>query len=154
MDPSVSSCMRSVHSAAPLWGCMRNAPGELGANAALHPYPQVPFSFHQKPDFAAYSDFSASCLATAPHSFPREERLYAEQSHVFHHSDWHFPAAEARRRLNPELALSSGEIENSDHNPVDGSGCADEDYGPAGVAAQDTEKKTLKRRKDTAGKRK
>ncbi|XP_069808858.1 homeobox protein MOX-1 [Dendropsophus ebraccatus] len=149
MDPSTSSCMRSSHSGAPLWGCMRNPQGELNAASPLHPYQQVSF-FHQKPDYAPYSDFSASCLATAPHSFPREERLYAEQHHTFHHADWHFPATEARRRLNPELGLSSGEIESSSPNLVDGSGCINEEYGAAGGTSQETEKKNLKRKKDNA----
>ncbi|KAM4623095.1 homeobox protein MOX-1 [Discoglossus pictus] len=150
MDPSASSCMRSSHPAVPLWGCMRNPQGDLGANSTLHPYQQVSFSFHQKADFGAYADYSASCLAAAPHSFPRDERLYADQHHAFHPSDWHFPVAEARRRLNPELALSSGEIENSSPNMVDGSGCINEDYGVTGGATQDTEKKTIKRKKDSA----
>ncbi|XP_075701524.1 homeobox protein MOX-1 [Rhinoderma darwinii] len=149
MDPSASSCMRSSHPGAPLWGCMRNPQGDLTSTSPLHPYQQVSF-FHQKPDYAAYSDFSASCLATAPHSFPREERLYAEQHHTFHHSDWHFPATEARRRLNPELGLSSGEIESSSPNLVDSSGCINEEYGVSGEASQETEKKTQKRKKDIA----
>lgn len=139
MDPSASSCMRS----APLWGCMRNPPGEV--TSPLHPYQQVSF-FQQKADYSAYPDFSAPCLATAPHSFPREE-------HTFHHSDWHLSAAtEARRRLNPELALSSGDMESSSPNLLDGSGCINEEYGgPGATGVRDSDKKAAKRKKDNAG---
>ncbi|KAM5135406.1 homeobox protein MOX-1 [Mantella aurantiaca] len=130
MDPSVSSCMRSAHPSAPLWGCMRSPPGDV------HPYQQVSF-FPQKPDYSAYPDFSAPCLGTAPHSFPRED-------HSFHPSDWHLSATEARRRLNPELALSSGDMDSP--NLLDGSGCISEEYGGAGA----TDKKAAKRKKDNA----
>nr|DBA22415.1 TPA: hypothetical protein GDO54_013444 [Pyxicephalus adspersus] len=111
MDPSASSCMRSAHPTGPLWGCMRNTPGEMNGSSPLLPFQQVSF-FQQKPDYAAYTDFSASCLATAPHSFPREERLYSEQQHPFHHSDWHLSASEAMRRLNPELTSENGDATN------------------------------------------
>ncbi|XP_072269843.1 homeobox protein MOX-1 [Pyxicephalus adspersus] len=138
MDPSASSCMRSAHPTGPLWGCMRNTPGEMNGSSPLLPFQQVSF-FQQKPDYAAYTDFSASCLATAPHSFPREERLYSEQQHPFHHSDWHLSASEAMRRLNPEL--TSGD--QSSPNLLDGSGCTNEEFGP-------TQKKSGKRKKDEA----
>ncbi|KAM9296017.1 homeobox protein MOX-1 [Gastrophryne carolinensis] len=149
MDPSASSCMRNPHSSAPLWGCMRNPQGELSSGSPLHPYQQVPF-FHQKPDYAPYSDFSSACLATAPHAFPREERLYAEQQHTFQHVDWLFPATEARRRLNPELAPSTRDMEGGGGATLaDDSGCLAEEYGgTGGTAAQDTEKKPIKRKKE------
>ncbi|XP_069093878.1 homeobox protein MOX-1 [Pleurodeles waltl] len=150
MDPMGSSCMRGPHSSAPLWGCMRNPHTDVGGTTGLHPYQQTPFSFHQKPDFAAYSDFSASCLATAPHSYPREERVYTDQhpAAAFHHADWHFSAAEARRRLNPGLALGSGEMENNNPNLVDASGCLSDEYGALGASPTDTEKKSTKRKKE------
>ncbi|XP_018427551.1 PREDICTED: homeobox protein MOX-1 [Nanorana parkeri] len=135
MDPSASSCMRS----APLWGRMRNPQGDV--SSSLHPYQQVPPFFPQKPDYNSYPDFSASCLATAPHSFPREERLYPE--HPFHHSDWHLSATEARRRLNPEL--SSGDMDSSSPNLLDGSGCPSEEYGGTGGPG----KKASKRKKES-----
>ncbi|XP_032628689.1 homeobox protein MOX-1 [Chelonoidis abingdonii] len=150
MDPSVSSCMRSPRPTTPLWGCLRNAHSEFSTAAGVHHYPQAPFSFHQKPDFAAYSDFSASCLATAPHSFPREERMFAEQHPSFQHSDWHFAASEARRRLNPGLALGSGELESSSSNLVAAAGGMNEDYGVPGNTTNETEKKSSKRKKEAS----
>nr|XP_033774914.1 homeobox protein MOX-1 [Geotrypetes seraphini] len=118
MDPSASSCMRG----APLWGCMRTPPAET---VAPH-YPQPPFPFHQKADFAAYPDFSASCLAAAPHPFPREE----QHPPPFPHPDWHFPAA------NPSPSL------------LDASGCLAGEYGVPGSITTETEKKGAKRKKE------
>uniref|UniRef100_A0A8D0GIZ0 Homeobox protein MOX-1 n=1 Tax=Sphenodon punctatus TaxID=8508 RepID=A0A8D0GIZ0_SPHPU len=149
MDPSISSCMRSPRPTAPLWGCLRNPHTEI-STTGLHPYPQVPFSFHQKPDFATYSDFSASCLATAPHSFPREEHAFPEHHPSFQHPEWHFAASEARRRLNPGPALGSGELEGSSPNLVDATGGASEGYGVPGNTANETEKKSSKRKKENA----
>ncbi|XP_073464323.1 homeobox protein MOX-1 [Aquarana catesbeiana] len=110
MDPSSSSCMRS----APSWGCMRGPQGEL--SSPLLPYQQLSF-FPQKPDYTSYPDFSAPCLATAPHTYPE---------HTYLPTDW---SSEARRRLNPEMALGSGDLDSSSPNLIDGSGCIDEDYG-------------------------
>ncbi|XP_029429788.1 homeobox protein MOX-1 [Rhinatrema bivittatum] len=147
MDPSGSSCMRGAPASSPLWGCMRTPHTEA---PAPH-YPQPPFLFHQKPDFAAYPDFSASCLAAAPHTFPREERAFAEQPSPFHPPDWHhFPASEARRHVNQSgLNLHAGERENPSPSLLDTSGCLSEDYGVLGSVTNETEKKGAKRKKET-----
>ncbi|XP_030077376.1 homeobox protein MOX-1 [Microcaecilia unicolor] len=130
MDPSASSCMRGTQASAPLWGCMRTPHAEPAAPQ----YQQPPFPFHQKPDFAPYPDFSASCLAAAPHTFPRQERPFAEQHPPFHLPDWHF--------LNPTgLTLGTGERERL---------AEAEDYGVPGSITNETEKKGAKRKKETA----
>nr|XP_006125844.1 homeobox protein MOX-1 [Pelodiscus sinensis] len=149
MNPSGSSCMRSPCPTPPLWGCLRNAHSDISPGAGAHHYSQAPFSFHQKPDFAAYSDFSASCLATAPHSFPREERMFAEHP-SFQHSDWHFAASEARKRLNPGVALGARELESGSPNLVAAAGGVNEDYGVTGTTTNETEKKSSKRKKETS----
>ncbi|XP_068118857.1 homeobox protein MOX-1 [Hyperolius riggenbachi] len=146
MDPSASSCMRNT--SGPIWGCVRNPQGDLTAATPLHPYQQMSL-FHQKPDYASYPDFSASCLATAPHSFPREERLYVDQNPTFHPSDWHFSATEARLR-NPELGLNSEEVESNSPNLGHGSGCSSKDYAVTGGASQEPGKKSSKQKKEVA----
>ncbi|NXH88884.1 MEOX1 protein, partial [Edolisoma coerulescens] len=147
MDPSSSSCMRSPQPPTPLWGCVRSSHADLATAPGLSHYPAAPFSFQQKPDFAAYSDFSASCLVTAPHSFPREERALVEQHPSFQRSDWHLAATEARRGINPGLALASGEAEGSSPSLVSAAVGVDEDDE---APANDTEKKPSKRKKESS----
>ncbi|NXP41943.1 MEOX1 protein, partial [Leiothrix lutea] len=143
MDPSSSSCMRSPQPPALLWGCVRSSPSDLSTAPGLSHYPAAPFSFQQKADFAAYSDFSASCLVTAPHSFPQQEQHPAFQS-----SDWHLAATEARRGINPGLALASGESESSSPSLVSVA-VDEEDEAPANPAS-DCEKKPCKRKKESS----
>ncbi|XP_013056363.2 homeobox protein MOX-1 [Anser cygnoides] len=145
MDPTISSCMRGPQAPAPLWGCLRSTRADVPTAAGLSHYPPAPFSFHQKSDFAAYSDFSASCLVTAPQSFPPEE-----QHPSFHHPDWHQAASEARRRLNPGLALASGESEGGSPNLVSAAMGMNEEYEAPVSAAIETEKKTSKRKKENS----
>ncbi|NWR45206.1 MEOX1 protein, partial [Regulus satrapa] len=147
MDPSSSSCMRSPQPPTLLWGCARSSHAELAAPGLSH-YPAAPFSFQQKADFAAYSDFSASCLVTAPHSFPQEERALLEQHPSFQRPDWHLAATEARRGTNPALALASGESEGS--SPSLGSVAVDEDDEAPANPASDSEKKPSKRKKESS----
>ncbi|XP_044529369.1 homeobox protein MOX-1 isoform X2 [Gracilinanus agilis] len=152
MDSAANSCMRGPHSPAPLWGCLRSPHSEVGGPMALPHYPPAPFSFHQKPDFPTYPDFSASCLATAPHSLPREERLLADQHPAFPQPpDWHFPGSESRRRLTPGPTLSSGEVGESSPGLMDAVGSLGEDYGVPGTIANETEKKSAKRKKENSG---
>ncbi|KAK2507484.1 hypothetical protein MC885_002747 [Smutsia gigantea] len=132
MDPVASSCMRSPHPPAPVWGCLRNPHSEGSGASGLPHCPPTPFSFHQKPDFPAtaatvtYPDFSASCLAAAPHSLPREERIFTERHPAFPQPpDWHFPVSEARRRLNPGPAGGSREMGASSPGLVDATGGPD-----------------------------
>ncbi|XP_040473537.1 homeobox protein MOX-1 [Falco naumanni] len=150
MDPPSSSCMRSPQPPAPLWGCLRSTPTDVPAAPGLNHYPPAPFSFHQKSDFATYSDFSPSCLLTALHSFPQEERALGEQHPSFQHPDWHFAATEARRRLNPGLALGSGEAEGSSPNLVSAVVGMDEDDEVPVNATNGTEKKSSKRKKENS----
>ncbi|XP_009646545.1 homeobox protein MOX-1 [Egretta garzetta] len=150
MDPTSSSCMRSPQPPAALWGCLRSTHADVTTASSLNHYPPAPFSFHQKSDFAPYSDFSTSCLATAPHSFPREERAFVEQHPSFQHSDWHFAATEARRRLNPGLALGSGESEGSSPNLVSAAAGMNEDDEVPGNTTNETEKKSTERKKENS----
>ncbi|NWY20515.1 MEOX1 protein, partial [Aphelocoma coerulescens] len=150
MDPSSSSCMRSPQPPTPLWGCMRSSHPDLTPAPGLSHYPAAPFSFQQKPDFAAYSDFSASCLVTAPHSFPREERALVEQHPSFQHPDWHLAATEARRGINPGLALASGESEGSSPSLVSAAVGVDEDDEAPANPTNDTGKKPSKRKKESS----
>ncbi|XP_068852729.1 homeobox protein MOX-1 [Aphelocoma coerulescens] len=150
MDPSSSSCMRSPQPPTPLWGCMRSSHLDLTPAPGLSHYPAAPFSFQQKPDFAAYSDFSASCLVTAPHSFPREERALVEQHPSFQHPDWHLAATEARRGINPGLALASGESEGSSPSLVSAAVGVDEDDEAPANPTNDTGKKPSKRKKESS----
>ncbi|XP_004707259.1 homeobox protein MOX-1 [Echinops telfairi] len=151
MDPVASSCMRSPHPPAPVWSCLRNPHSEGNGTLGLPHYPPTPFSFHQKPDFppaatAAYPDFSASCLAATPHSLPLEGRGFAEQHPAFPQPpDWHFPVSEARRRLTPGPAGGSGEMVDALGGPCD------DDYEVLGNAANETEKKSSRRKKESSG---
>ncbi|KAM8795371.1 homeobox protein MOX-1 [Eudromia elegans] len=103
MEPPSSSCMRSAPAPAPLWGCPRGARADDATPAAGVSTPG-PFSFHAKPDFAPYCDFAASCLAAAPHGFPREQPSEQEQRPAAQRAAWHPAAPEAARRLQPPLA--------------------------------------------------
>ncbi|NXS20306.1 MEOX1 protein, partial [Mystacornis crossleyi] len=150
MDPSSSSCMRSPQPPTPLWGCMRSSHADLSSAPGLSHYPAAPFSFQQKPDFAAYSDFSASCLVTAPHSFPREERALGEQHPSFQRSDWHLAATEARRGINPGLALASGEAEGSSPSLASAAVGVDEDEEAPANPTSGTEKKPSRRKKESS----
>ncbi|NXO15060.1 MEOX1 protein, partial [Oriolus oriolus] len=150
MDPSSSSCMRSPQPPTPLWGCVRSSHTDLTTAPGLSHYPAAPFSFQQKPDFAAYSDFSASCLVTAPHSYPREERALVERHPSFQRSDWHLTATEARRGINPGLALASGESEGSSPSLVSAAVGVDEDDEAPANPTNDTEKKPPRRKKESS----
>lgn len=149
MDPTSSSCMRSPQPPAPLWGCLRSIHADVTTAPGLSHYPPAPFSFHQKSDFADYSDFSTSCLVTAPHSFPREEQAFVEQHPSFQHSDWHFAATEARRQLNP--GLGSGESEGSSPDLVSAAAGMNEENEVPVNTTNETEKKTSKRKKENSG---
>ncbi|NWV31960.1 MEOX1 protein, partial [Grantiella picta] len=150
MEPSSSSCMRSSQPPPALWGCMRSTPGDVSTAPGLSHYPAAPFSFQQKAEFAAYSDFSASCLVTAPHSFPREERAFVEQHPSFQGSEWHLAAAEARRGLTSALALASGESEDSSPKPLSAAVGVDEDDEVPANATNGAEKKPSKRKKESS----
>ncbi|XP_057270147.1 homeobox protein MOX-1 [Pezoporus wallicus] len=148
MDPTSSSCMRAPQPPAPLWGCLRSTHMDVTPASGLNHYPPASFSFHQKSDFAAYPDFATSCLVTAPHSFPQEERTFVEQHPSFQHSDWHFAATEARRRLKPGLA--SGESEGSSPNVVSAAvGMSEDDEVPVNTT-NETENKASKRKKENS----
>ncbi|XP_048340664.1 homeobox protein MOX-1-like [Sphaerodactylus townsendi] len=155
MEPPASSCMRnSQPTSTMLWECLRNHHPEAGP-AGPQLYPQAPFSFHPKSDFGAYADFSTSCLATAPQSLPREDRVFDEHHPSFHHSTWHFTTSEGRRRLPAELALGSGEPENGSPRLVDSAVATREDYGLARNTTREVEKKSCRRKKgNSACKRK
>ncbi|XP_028674634.1 homeobox protein MOX-1 [Erpetoichthys calabaricus] len=144
MDQSAGSCMRSSHPGTPLWGCMRNPP------PAIPSYQQSPFSFHQKPEFLAYTDFSPSCLVSAPHSFPREERLYVEQHPGFQRPDWQFSPNRQDSGLPPVMV--NGDMETSGASapvarPV---GCLDGGYTTHRLAAAESEKKPTRRKRELA----
>lgn len=112
---------------------MRGPQGELSSPLLPYHHQQLSF-FPQKPDYtSSYPDFSAPCLATAPHTYPE---------HTYLPTDW---SSEVRRRLNPEMALGSGDLDSSSPNLIDGSGCIDEeeDYGGP--------KKGAKRKKESQG---
>ncbi|NWH37242.1 MEOX1 protein, partial [Chloropsis hardwickii] len=144
MDPSSSSCMRSPQPPSLLWGCVRSSHADLSTAAGLSHYPAAPFSFQHKPDFAAYSDFSASCLVTAPHSFPQEQHPSLQRP------DWHLAAPEATGAGNPGLALASGEAEGSSPSLVSVAlGAGEDDEAPANPAS-DSEKKPSKRKKESS----
>ncbi|XP_055982812.1 homeobox protein MOX-1 isoform X1 [Sorex fumeus] len=152
MDPMASSCMRSAHPPAPVWGCLRNPHVEGGGTSGLPHYPPTPFSFHQKPDFpaaatAAYPDFSASCLAATPHSLPQEEHLFAEQHPAF---PQHFPVSEAPRKLPPGPTGGSRDMGASSPSLVDAMGAAGEDYEGPGSTSSETEKKATRRKKESS----
>ncbi|XP_039553239.1 homeobox protein MOX-1 [Passer montanus] len=144
MDPSSSSCMRSPQPPTLLWGCVRSSHSDLSTAPGLSHYPAAPFSFQQKADFAAYSDFSASCLVPAPHGFPQE------QQPSFQHPEWHLAAPEATRGANPGLALASGESEGSSTSLVSVA-VDEEDEAPANPTS-DSEKKPSRRKKESSEK--
>ncbi|XP_006000831.1 homeobox protein MOX-1 [Latimeria chalumnae] len=145
MDHPASSCMRNTHSTSQFWGCMRNPHAELTA-PGLHHYQQNAFSFHQKPDFSSCSEFSSTCLATPPHSYPRDSRIYAEQHPSFQHPDWHFSSLEARSRQNSGLSTNLTELESISPNINEG-------YSVQGnTTASETEKKAVKRKRDISEK--
>ncbi|NXL82699.1 MEOX1 protein, partial [Leptocoma aspasia] len=151
MDPSSSSnCMHSPQPPSLLWGCVRSSHTDLPTAPGLSHYPAAPFSFQQKADFAAYSDFSASCLVTAPHSFPQEERALVEQQPSFQQPGWHLAAAEARRGGNPGLALASGESEGSSPSLVSVAVGVDGDEEAPANPTSDSEKKPSKRKKESS----
>ncbi|XP_061444996.1 homeobox protein MOX-1 isoform X2 [Rhineura floridana] len=153
MDPpAASSCMRNSHPTTALWGCLRNHHAEAGGTVGPHHYPQAPFSFHHKPDFGIYSDFSTSCPAAALQSLPRDERAFEGNHPSFQPSAWHFAASEGRRRLAAELALGSGEPENrGSPHLMDAAIGTSEDYVLAVNVVSETEKKTSRRKKGNAG---
>ncbi|KAG5854885.1 hypothetical protein ANANG_G00042560 [Anguilla anguilla] len=153
MDQPASSCMRSAHPGSSIWGCMRNPHAGVPATG-LQAYQQGPFSLHQKPEFLAYTDFPASCLVSAPHGYPRDERLYGEPHAGFQRADWQFPACEPaagagalrggrRRGGGGEMDSAGGDRV---HGPV--SGCLEGEFAPHSLAPAETEKKTSKRKRD------
>uniref|UniRef100_A0A8D2J3I8 Homeobox protein MOX-1 n=1 Tax=Varanus komodoensis TaxID=61221 RepID=A0A8D2J3I8_VARKO len=150
-SPAASSCMRNPHPTTALWGCLRNHYAESGGTVGPHHYPQAPFAFHHKPDFAAYSDFSTSCLAAAPQSLPRDEQAFEEHQHSFQRQlpAWPFTTSEGRRRLPADLALGLGQPDSSSPNVVDNG--MSEDYIQAGNAVSEAEKKTSRRKRGNAG---
>ncbi|XP_053119465.1 homeobox protein MOX-1 [Hemicordylus capensis] len=152
MEPPASSCMRSSHlPTTALWGCLRNHHhAEAGGATGPHQYPQAPFSFHHKPDFGVYSDFSTSCLAAAPQSLPRDERASDEHHPSFQHPAWHFTASEGRRQLPAELTLGSGETERGSPSLVDAAVGTGEGYILAGDVASETQKKSSRRKRGNA----
>ncbi|KAM9369011.1 homeobox protein MOX-1 [Phaethornis superciliosus] len=150
MDPS-SSCMSSPQPPAPLWGCLRSTHADVTTTApGLTHFPSAPFAFPQKSDFVSYSDFSTSGLVTAPQSFPCEERVFMEQHPSFQPSDWHFAATEARRQLNPGLALGSGESEGSSPNAASAPVAVNEEEEVPGNATNESDKKPSKRKKENS----
>ncbi|XP_036378777.1 homeobox protein MOX-1-like [Megalops cyprinoides] len=157
MDQPTSSCMRSAHPGSPIWGCMRN-PHAGVPTAGLQSYQQAPFSLHQKPEFLAYTDFSTSCLVSAPHAYPREERLYAEPHAGFQRADWQFPVCEPRGRGQEPCAAAVVAVGGGGGGDMDSAGgdrlpgamtrCLDEEFSPHSMAPTETEKKTSKRKRD------
>ncbi|XP_043911418.1 homeobox protein MOX-1 [Protopterus annectens] len=150
MDHPASSCMKSNHPSTALWGCMRNPHADIGGPGLHHYQPPPPFTFHPRPDFATYPDFSASCLAAAPHSYPREEQMYTEQHPAFQHSDWHFSAAEARGRQTSCLPSNSTELEPNGTILMDAVGCLTENYMMQPNTTSENTKKAGKRKKETS----
>ncbi|XP_017689568.1 PREDICTED: homeobox protein MOX-1 [Lepidothrix coronata] len=146
MDPTSSSCMRSPQPPPALWGGVRSTHMDVSTAPGLNHCPAAPFSFHQGPDFDAYSDFSTSCLVAAPQSFPREERAFGEQHPPFQHPAWHLAAAESTRQLSPGRALASGQSEGSSPDPA---GVEEDEEVPVNTT-RDTEKKPPKRKKESS----
>ncbi|XP_021069173.1 homeobox protein MOX-1 isoform X2 [Mus pahari] len=155
MDPVVNSCVRNPQPPAPIWGCLRNPLSEDSSASGLSHYPPTPFSFHQKSDFpatTAYPDFSASCLAATPHSLPRTERIFNEQHPAFPQTpDWHFPISEAGQRLNLGPAGSARDMGAGSPGLVDGTAGLGEDCMVLGTIANETEKKSSRRKKERSG---
>ncbi|XP_023574012.1 homeobox protein MOX-1 isoform X2 [Octodon degus] len=159
MDPTGSPCLRSPPGPAPLWDGLRNAHAEGRAASGPPHCPPAAFSFRQKPDFlasaaaaAAYPDFSASCLAAAPHSLPREQRIFTEQHPAFPQPpDWHLPVPEVRQRPHPGPVGGPGETVASSPGLVEAAGGPGEDCGVQGSSAGDAERTLCRRRKAAAG---
>lgn len=157
MDQPASSCMRSPHAGGALWGCVRN-PHTGGSGAGLQPYQQTPFSLHQKHDFLAYTDFSSSCLVSAPHAYPREDRLYPETHGGYQRAEWQFPPCEPRGRGQEPCqgaaeAVAAGvgaAMDNAGGDRLPGAvtACLEGEYSPQSVAAVDMEKKSNKRKRE------
>lgn len=143
MDPTGGSCMRSPQPPAPLWGCLRGA--DVPTAPGLGHCPPTPFSFHPKADFAAYSEFSASCLLSAAHCVPPEEQPPPFRPHP----EWQQTATEARRLLSPGLALASGDAESP--NLVSTAVAVSEDYEVPVNSGMETERKASKRKKEHSG---
>ncbi|KAJ8364781.1 hypothetical protein SKAU_G00136120 [Synaphobranchus kaupii] len=143
MDQPASSCMRSAHPGSSIWGCVLN-PHSGVPSAGLQTYQQSPFSL-------AYADFPASCLVTAPHGYPRDERLYG-----FQQANWQFPACEPRGQepcVTGALAAEGGGAGEMDgaggdrlHGPV--TRCLEGEFAPHSMVPAETEKKTSKRKRD------
>ncbi|MCJ8738519.1 hypothetical protein PDJAM_G00036810 [Pangasius djambal] len=158
MDQPASSCMRSSHPGSALWGCARAPHPASVSGGGLQPYQQASFSLHQKPDFLAYTDFSSSCLVPAPHSYPRDERLYQEAQGMYQRAEWQFSPCEPRGRGQEPChtaAVTVGAAGGTDM----GSAGADRlpetvtpglegDYSPQSIATTDTEKKSCKRKRE------
>lgn len=160
MDQPASSCMRSAHPGSSIWGCVRNPHSSI-PTAGFQAYQHSPLSLHQKPEFLAYMDFPASCLVSAAHGYPRDERLYAEPHAGFQRPDWQFPACEPHGRGQEPCVAGAlvagggggGEMESTGgdrlHGPV--SGCLEGDFTAHSMASAETEKKTSKRKRDITG---
>ncbi|XP_065606069.1 homeobox protein MOX-1 [Cyrtonyx montezumae] len=140
MDPTSGSCMRGPQPPAPLWGCLRGA--DVPTAPGLGHCPPAPFSFHPKADFAAYSEFSASCLLSAAHCVPPEEQPPAFRPHP----EWQQATSEARRLLSPGLALASGDAESP--SLVSTAVGVREDYEVPVNSEMETERKASKRKKE------
>ncbi|KAI1896556.1 hypothetical protein AGOR_G00095990 [Albula goreensis] len=153
MDQPASSCMRSAHPGSSIWGCMRN-PHSGVSTAGLQAYQQTPFSLHQKPEFLAYTDFPTSCLVSAPHGYPRDDRLYAEPHSGFQRTDWQFPLCEPRSRGQEPcvapVSSAGGEMDSAGGERLQGSvtTCLEGEFAPHSMAPSETEKKTSKRKRD------
>ncbi|XP_025969333.1 homeobox protein MOX-1 [Dromaius novaehollandiae] len=150
MEPTASSCMRSPPAPALLWGCPRGARADGAPAVGPSPPPPGPFSFHQKSDFAPYCDFAASCLAAAPHSFPREPRALAEQQPSPQRPGWPPAAAEARGRLSLALASTSAEPEGGHPNLLGAAVAAHGSYELPGNTPSGTGKKASRRKKENS----
>lgn len=167
MEQPASSCMRSAHPSAPIWGCMRSPHSGVPAANLQSPYQQAPFSLHQKPEFLAYTDFSSSCLVpTPPHaSYPRDDRPYTESQGGYQRAEWQFNPCETRVRApeacpqvvaNPTAAAATGS--GGGGSELDGSvgavaGCLDGgEYSPQSATSADSDKKSSgKRKRETSG---
>ncbi|XP_048871197.1 homeobox protein MOX-1 [Brienomyrus brachyistius] len=155
MDQPASSCMRSAHPGSAIWGCMRG-PHSAVPSPGLPPYQQGPFSLHQKPEFLAYTDFPGSCLVSAaPHTYPRDDRPYADPGGPgYQRPDWQFPACGARTRGQEPCPAGSGAAEvddvGLDRLPGPVSGCLEGEYSPPSMTPTETEKKTSKRKREVA----
>lgn len=163
MEQPASSCMRSAHPSAPIWGCVRSPHSGVPTTNLQSAYQQAPFSLHQKPDFLAYTDFSSSCLVpTPPHaSYPRDDRPYAESQGGYQRAEWQFNPCETRVRApeacpqvvaNPATAAAVAATA-SGGSELEGSvgavaACLDRgEYSPQSTTSTDSEKKSSSKRK-------